>query len=228
MGKDKLKRFAEIEDFENVVEVSYSETVSQDFQLQGKWKKDFFKNENPVVLELACGGGEYTVGLARLYPNINFIGVDIKGNRIWKGAKIAIEENLKNVGFLRTRIDFIDQFFGPNEVQDIWITFADPQPQKNRARKRLTHPLFLNRYRKFLEPQGKIKLKCDSELLYDFTKEVIQEQKLKVSRDHSDIYSDEFQNAIPKSLQSELDIKTFYERKWLAEDKKIKYLEFEL
>ncbi len=226
MGKDKLKRFADVAQFSNCVEEPAVAFEDKKIDLAGKWRSDFFKNNNPVVLELACGGGEYTVGLAQLYPNVNFIGVDIKGNRLWKGAKIALENGLKNVGFLRTRIDFIDRCFDTNEVDEIWITFPDPQMQNNRKRKRLTHPVFINRYIEILKPEGKIRLKSDSTFLYLFTQTLCKEFNLKVEVDCADIYANLQQ--FPIELQNELNLKTYYEQKWLQMGKKIKYLQFQL
>lgn len=228
MGKDKLKRFAEVAEFPHVLEPTWDDALNNEYPLKGKWAKDFFKNENPIVLELACGGGEYTVGLARLHPEVNFMGIDIKGNRIWKGAKIALKEGLKNVGFLRTRIDFIENFFAENEISEIWITFPDPQREKNRARKRLTNAMFLDRYRKFLKQSGKLRLKTDSTFLYEFTQEVIEEQQLNVLVNSDDIYTKLCPNQPESMLTKELAIKTFYEKKWLEEGKLIKYLEYEL
>src|SRR5690349_19150384 len=163
----KLEKFADFETFENCFSLTFQQ-LPLGFDMRGRWKEAYFENSNPLVLELGCGKGEYTVGLARNNPGKNFIGVDIKGNRIWTGAKQAIDENLLNVAFLRTRIDFIESSFSKNEVDEIWITFPDPQPQKTRARKRLTHPLFLGRYRQFLKPGGIIHLKTDSTSLYEY------------------------------------------------------------
>ena len=226
MGKDKLKRFAEVAIFTNVIEPTWDQAMNQEFEFKGKWNADYFKNDNPIVLELACGGGEYTVGLAAMYPNKNFIGVDIKGNRIWKGAKKAIENNLNNVGFLRTRIDFISNFFVANEISEIWITFPDPQPQSPRQKKRLTHPIFLNRYKQFLKADGKIRLKTDSTFLYEFTKEIIEQEKLTVFVDSDNIYEVLIPQQPESELSQELHLKTHYEKMWLKEGKKIKYLEF--
>lgn len=226
MGKDKLKRFADVAQFSNCVEEPAVAFTDSKIELAGKWKSDFFKNDHPIVLELACGGGEYTVGLAQLYPNVNFIGVDIKGNRLWKGAKIALENNLNNVGFLRTRIDFIDRCFEKSEVDEIWITFPDPQMQNNRKRKRLTHPVFINRYVEILKPKGKVRLKSDSTFLYLFTQALCTEFNLNVLQDCADVYSN--LSTFPNALQNELNLKTYYEQKWLGLGKKIKYLEFEI
>lgn len=228
MGKDKLKRFAAVAEYKNVLEPTWEESMKQEYYMKGKWAKDFFKNDHPIILELACGGGEYTVGLAKIHPNKNFLGIDIKGNRIWKGATIALQENMNNVGFLRTRIDFIENFFAENEISEIWITFPDPQKQKNRARKRLTHPMFLDRYKKFLQTNGPVRLKTDSTFLYLFTKEVIKENELPCSIDSNDVYGKLLEGDKQSLLAEELAIKTFYENKWLGEGKLIKYLEFRL
>ena len=217
-----------VSDYENCVEPAMDEVMHTGIALKGKWHQEFFKNDNPIVLELACGGGEYTVGLAELYPEKNFVGVDIKGNRIWKGATKALDKGLKNVGFLRTRIDFIANCFAKGEVDEIWITFPDPQPQKNRRRKRLTNAMFLNRYKSFLKPEGKMRLKTDSTFFYEFTKEVIEEQQLEVLFDCDNIYEDYLPQHPDSALAKELEIKTFYERMWLDEGKKIKYIEYKL
>lgn len=226
MGKDKLKRFAQVAEFTNVIEPTWDEALNQEFHLKGKWHSEHFKNSNPIVLELACGGGEYTVGLAEMYSEKNFIGIDIKGNRIWKGAKKSIENHLHNVCFLRTRIDFITSFFASNEVDEIWITFPDPQPQSPRQKKRLTHPIFLNRYRQFLKPDGRIRLKTDSTFLYEFTKEIIDQEKLKTFVDSNNIYEELIPQNLNSSIAKELSIQTHYEKMWLSEGKKINYLEF--
>lgn len=151
MAKRKLQRFAEVETFDNVAKPTIEEAMNDSFPLKGKWHKDFFNNDNPIVLELACGKGEYTIGLAKNYANKNFIGIDIKGNRLWNGAKYALQNKMTNVGFVKTRIDFITNLFGPDEVSEIWITFPDPQKPKNRARKRLTGEIFLERYRRLMK-----------------------------------------------------------------------------
>ncbi|MFT6717280.1 MAG: tRNA (guanine-N7-)-methyltransferase [Saprospiraceae bacterium] len=228
MGKDKLKRFADVAKYKNVLEPTWEESMNQEYYLKGKWASDFFKNDNPIVLELACGGGEYTVGLARIHPDKNFLGIDIKGNRIWKGATIALNEGLDNVGFLRTRIDFIENFFSENEISEIWITFPDPQKQSNRARKRLTHMMFLDRYRKFLQKEGSLRLKTDSTFLYEFTQLVINENNFDVLVDSSDVYGELLPTQEDSLLYKELNIKTFYEKKWLEEEKLIKYLAFNI
>ncbi|MFP4025372.1 MAG: tRNA (guanosine(46)-N7)-methyltransferase TrmB [Thiohalospira sp.] len=219
MSKKKLQRFAEMETFEHVVQPSYGEVFQKDYRLKGKWNKVFFKNDNPIILELGCGKGEYTVGLARQNPNINFLGIDIKGARMWRGAKTALQEELNNVGFLRTRIDFVTSFFAPGEVQEIWITFPDPQPKK--YYKRLTSTRFLGYYKNFLNSNGYIHLKTDNKELYWYTKEVINKNNLEIIVDSENIYSN-------KIIAPVLLIKTFYEEQFLNEGKPIHYLKFRL
>lgn len=212
MGHKKLIRFEAIKQFENVLE--YPENM------QGNWHA-FFKNNNPITLELACGKGEYSVGLGSMYPNRNFIGIDIKGNRIWRGAKTAIDEGLTNVAFLRTEIDKINLFFAANEVSEIWITFPDPQLRTGKAKKRLTHPKFLRFYQQLLQPNGLIHLKTDSPDLYQFTKTVIHLYELELLVDYNDAY------AVP-NIQQELKIKTHYEKLDIAKSNRIHYLQFKL
>ena len=172
----KQEKFIEFDTFKNCFTLFF-ENISKGFLLKGRWHSDYFKNSNPLVLELGCGKGEYTIGLSENNHSKNYIGVDIKGNRIWVGAKYAIENNLNNVAFLRTRIDFIEHCFLENEIDEIWITFPDPQPQSTRKRSRLTNPLFLNRYKKILKKGGLIHLKTDSTSLYEYTLQVIEENK---------------------------------------------------
>ncbi len=212
MGQKKLQRFAEIKTFSNVLEYP--------LHMQGKWT-DFFKNNNPVTLELACGKGEYAVGLGRLNAKRNFLGVDLKGNRMWVGAKKALEENLTNVGFIRSHIDKITQYFNPGEVAEIWITFPDPQLRTSRAKKRLTHPYFLRLYQRILNPGGKIHLKTDSPDLYLFTKTVIELYGLELIEDNDNIYAQD-------NISEELKIKTHYENLDIAKSKRIHYLQFAL
>lgn len=210
MAQKKLQRFHEIKTFTNVLE--YPENMA------GKWN-EHFENDFPIVLELACGKGEYTVGLARLFPGQDYIGVDIKGNRLWVGAKCALQNNLKNVAFLRTQITRIDTYFAANEVSEIWITFPDPQLRYSKAKKRLTHPRFLKLYKNILQARGKIHLKTDSPDLYNFTKAVIELYQLILVLDINDVYK----NGEP---QAELNIKTHYESLDIAQSKKIFYLCF--
>lgn len=216
----KLEKFSELESFGNCFKF-YFEEISNGFHLKGKWEEKFFKNSNPIVLELGCGKGEYTVGLAENNPDKNYLGVDIKGNRIWSGAKYAIENNLDNVGFVRTRIDFIDHCFLQNEVDEIWITFPDPQPQKTRARKRLTHPIFLNRYKKFLKPGGIIHLKTDSTSLYNYTLETIAENNHKLIWHTDDLYT-----GCPENRLELINIKTYYEKLFTEKGEDVKYICF--
>jgi tRNA (guanine-N7-)-methyltransferase len=212
MAQKKLKRFGEIKTFSNVLE--YPEKI------KGKWN-EFFKNDNEIVLELACGKGEYATGLAQLYPHKNFIGVDIKGNRLWVGAKFALENKLNNVAFLRTQIDKLTNYFSANEVSEIWITFPDPQLRISKAKKRLTHPKFLRLYHQILTPGAKIHLKTDSPDLYEFTKLVIRLYDLPVIADIGDVYKME-------KLTEELAIKTHYEKLDIAKSNCIFYLSFSL
>ena len=191
--------------------------------LKGKWNKEYFKNNNPIILELGCGKGEYTVGLANRYPDKNFIGVDIKGNRIHTGAKAAIDGKLSNVAFVRTRIDFIESCFSENEINEIWITFPDPQPQKTRVRKRLTNMMFINRYKKIMVSGGIINLKTDNEPFYEYSKEVATENKFKILDFTNDLY--ENPSVRDEALTS---IKTHYEKLFTKKGFKICYLRFQL
>ncbi|MFY9309399.1 MAG: tRNA (guanosine(46)-N7)-methyltransferase TrmB [Bacteroidia bacterium] len=221
MAKRKLKKFAEVNTFNNCFFLSFEESRAEGLPLKGKWRTEYFKNNNPIVLELGCGKGEYTVGLAKRYPDKNFIGVDIKGNRIWTGAKTAVENKMNNVAFIRTRIDYIDTCFSSGEVDEIWITFPDPQPQKTRVRNRLTNMMFINRYRNILQPGGLIHLKTDNEPFYDFTREIISENKLQLLDATNDLYADTTQR--DEALTS---IKTYYEKKFSDLGFKICYLRF--
>jgi len=212
MAQKKLQRFAEIKTFPNVLE--YPEGMA------GKWE-DFFSNRNPLVLELACGRGEYTVGLGRLFPQQNFIGIDVKGNRMYIGAKKCLEEKLGNTAFLRTQIEKLPDYFTPGEVDGIWITFPDPQLRTSKAKKRLTHPRFLRLYKQVLKPGGAVHLKTDSPALYLFTKRVIGMHGLLLMEDLDDVYAD-------PAVKEELKIKTHYEKLDIAGSRKIYYLKFTL
>ena len=224
MSKGKLQKFAEMETFPNVFQFPYSAmTDNKSFAMQGRWRSDFFHNDNPIVLELGCGKGEYTVGLAKLFPNINFIGVDIKGARMHAGAKQAVEERLPNVAFLRTNIEIIDRFFGEGEVQEIWLTFSDPQ-MKN-PRKRLTSTFFLERYRRFLTDGGLIHLKTDSNFLFTYTTLMVEHNKLPMEFRTDDLYHTE---GIDEATQQILCIKTYYESQWIERGLNIKYMKFHL
>ncbi len=226
--KNKLRKFAEVLSFPNVYEcynIQQPQLVGADMlpaDLKGKWAKEHFKNDNPITLELACGGGEYTVGLARNFPNRNFIGVDVKGNRLWKGAKTALEEGLTNAAFLRTRIEIIEHFFAPGEVAEIWITFPDPFPRSSKENRRLTSAFFLEKYRLVLQPGGLVHLKHDDPDFYQFTLDTIaNDERNKLILNNSDIYSTEL--PFP-----ELGIQTLYESFHLAAGKKIKYVRFQI
>jgi tRNA (guanine-N7-)-methyltransferase len=212
MAQKKLIRFAELNTFSNVLQLPKD--------MAGKWNS-FFKNHNPITLELACGKGEYAVGLGQLYPERNFIGVDLKGNRIWVGAKKALQQNLLNVAFLRTEIDQATEYFTKNEVSEIWITFPDPQLRMSKAKKRLTHPKFLRLYQQFLVPGGLIHLKTDSPDLYRFTKTVIQLYGCTLHNDTNDVYGQQ-------TVSEELKIKTHYESLDIAGSNQIHYLCFSL
>ncbi|MBO4244273.1 MAG: tRNA (guanosine(46)-N7)-methyltransferase TrmB [Bacteroidales bacterium] len=219
MSKNKLAKFAEMEEFKNVVQpedISYSSTP---YILKGKWSSEFFKNQNPLILELGCGKGEYTVGLAQINHDKNYIGVDIKGARIWRGAKTAIEQGLDNVGFLRTKIDMINNYFGEDEVSEIWVTFADPQPKKQN--KRLTSAFFLNLYRRICKDGARIHLKTDSRLLHYYTRELLKANGIEPITATDDLYASD-------NIDPVLQIKTFYEQGFLSEGKKITYLSFYL
>lgn len=212
MGQKKLIRFAELETFSNVLQ--HPEGMA------GNWK-NYFKNNHPIILELACGKGEYAVGLAQIHPDKNFIGVDLKGNRIWVGAKKAFQQNLHNVAFLRIQIDKIAEFFGKEEVEEIWITFPDPQLRLSKSKKRLTHPKFLRFYQHILKPGGKIHLKTDSPDLYQFTKRVIGLYDIILLKDSDNVYSQE-------TVEAELKIKTHYESLDIAGSNRIHYISFSL
>ncbi|MBE9488598.1 MAG: tRNA (guanosine(46)-N7)-methyltransferase TrmB [Bacteroidetes bacterium] len=222
MGKDKFKRFQECETFECMVQPEFEEIFHKDHKLKGHWREDFFKNNNPIILELGCGRGEYTIGLGEKHPEINYIGVDIKGARMWRGAKTATENNMSNIGFVRTRIEFIDSFFAENEIDEVWITFPDPQLKKDRAKKRLTAPPFLEMYSRFLNSEGVVNLKTDSQFLHNFTKNVAKENDLDVEISNNDIYK---LRDVPEEL---LTIQTTYEAKFLKEGLPITYIKFKL
>ena len=213
MGKDKLRKFAEIETFANVYELDAGKA------LKGNWSKMHFKNDAPLVLELACGKGEYTVNLAQLFPEKNFIGIDYKGNRIWRGAKTAMEEGIDNVAFLRIQIEQILDYFDMDEVSEIWITFPDPQPQLSREKKRLTAPRFLEKYKVILQESAPINLKTDNDDFYAFTLETINQLGLKLHVRTEDLYRSNLVDEV-------LSIKTHYEKKYLTHHKNINYVRF--
>ena len=219
MGKGKLAKFADLATYPHVFEYPYSVVDDVPFELKGKWGESFFKNDHPIVLELGCGRGEYTVGLGRLFPEKNFIGVDIKGARMWTGATESLREGMKNVAFLRTNIEIIDRFFGENEVSEIWLTFSDPQMKK--PTKRLTSTWFLERYRKFMKDGGLVHLKSDSLFLYTYTKCLIECNVLPVLAMTDDLYHSGQADEI-------LGIRTYYEQQWLDRGLNIKYIKFAL
>ncbi len=229
MGKGKLVKWQELGSFERVFEPTLQEAVDgKDFELKGAWSEKVFDNDHPIVLELGCGKGEYTIAQARRDPSRNYIGVDIKGQRVWKGAKTANEEELLHVAFLRTRIEFVDRYFGENEVSEIWLTFSDPQPKDEKGTKRITSSVFIEqRYRKFLKPGSLIHVKSDSPLLYQLTKEGYEAAGYEILYASDDVYG-ELVHRIPDDLRSLLEVKTFYEKMWLAEGRKIHYLQIRI
>ena len=218
MGKNKLAKFADIEGFSHVFQVQSKALLgAESFEMKGKWNELFFKNKNPIVLELGCGKGEYTVGLAELYPDKNFVGVDIKGARLWTGAKESLEKSLKNVAFLRTNIEMIHHFFAENEVSEIWLTFPDPQMKK--VTKRLTSTNFMKSYQQFVSPDGIIHLKTDSNFMFSYTCEMVKANQFPVIFSNDDLYASDLKDPI-------LGIKTYYEKQWLERGLTIKYLQF--
>jgi tRNA (guanine-N7-)-methyltransferase len=222
MGKkDKLRRFAENETFDHVIQPQFNEVFNTNYKYKQKWSELYWKNPNPIILELGCGKGEYTIQLAQKYPNCNCIGIDIKGARLWRGAKTALEDSLQNVAFIRSRIEFLESFFGTDEISEIWITFPDPQKEKRRTKKRLTSPRFLNMYKNILQPHGKIHLKTDSKELYEYTKSLLEFNKQPILIATDNLYESTVTNEI-------LEIKTFYEQGYLAQGKPITYLQFEI
>lgn len=243
MGKNKLARWKELGTFNNVIQPDEGIFKGNDHRIKGNWRKEIFKNENPVILELACGRGEYTTGLSQIFPEKNFIGVDIKGARMWRGAKTSNEGRSHNTAFLRTRIEFIDVFFEPDEVDEIWITFPDPHPGRINSNKRLTCPWFLNKYRTFLKNDGIIHLKTDNQELFKYTEKLIENNSLKILISTEDLYGSYLNNNTSirnlyfpsdhTGLTGELtgrilSIRTHYEKKFLEEGLKINYLAFRL
>ena len=221
MGKDKLRKFAENLTFKCLVQPEFDDIFRKDHPLKGNWHKEFFKNDNPIILELGCGKGEYTVALAERNPDKNFIGVDIKGARMWRGAKTAPERGLKNVGFLRARIEFITSLFAAGEIAELWITFPDPQLKTRRAKKRLTSPIFLEYYSKLLAEDGWINLKTDSQHLYNYTQAVISQFDLPCAVANNDIYGSGYADEV-------LSVKTAYETVYLQRGLPITYTRFSL
>lgn len=225
MAKNKLRRFSEMKDWSNCFEPTIDDVTLNNFPLKGKWNSEYFKNENPIVLELGCGKGEYSIGLSKHFPGKNFIGVDIKGARIWVGAKEAIENQIGNVAFLRTKIDFIHSFFGKDEVDEIWLTFSDPQPAK--PNKRLTSNYFIERYRQILKPGGIVHLKTDSDVLFESTLDEIKEHKYELLESTWDLYGEMNEN-LDQTTKDIFHIKTHYENLFVSKGSVIKYCKFKI
>lgn len=221
-SKNKLKRFRENETFGNVIQPDRDLAIQGQFDLKGNWRKEYFKNGNPIVLELGCGKGEYTVALAQRFPDKNFIGIDIKGARFWRGAKTAVENNITNAAFLRTQIELIEYFFAENEVDEIWITFPDPQIKYKRTKHRMTNMQFLERYKKILKPEGIMHLKTDSEFMHGYTLGLLHGLGHEVLYANHHIYRNE---GAPEEVTS---IQTFYEQFYLEQEKPITYTRFKL
>ena len=221
-SKNKLKRFKENETFSNVFQPTREELVKKEYALKGNWKSTFFKNDNPLVLELGCGKGEYSVALAQKYPEKNFIGIDIKGARFWRGAKTAIEENIPNVAFLRTQIELVDHAFAENEVDEIWITFPDPQIKYKRTKHRMTNSEFIQRYKKILKPNGFVNLKTDSEFMHGYTLGLLHGEGHEIIYANHDVYKNE------GSPEEVTGIQTFYEEQYLEQNKPITYIRFKI
>jgi len=221
-SKNKLKRFKENETFNNVIQPTREEVVSGSFPYKGKWNSDFFKNNNPIVVELGCGKGEYTIGLAQRNPNINYIGIDVKGARFWRGAKTSQEENLHNVAFIRTQIELITDIFAKNELDEIWITFPDPQIKYKRTKHRMTNSDFLQLYKKILKPNGVVNLKTDSEFMHGYTLGLLHGEGHEVIYANHNVYKNE---GAPSEI---IEIQTFYEKQYLEIDKAITYIKFKI
>lgn len=225
-AKNKLAKFADMATYPNCLQYTFEQLQDGGFPLRGRWHEDYFHNQHPIVLELGCGKGEYTVGLARRYPKKNFIGFDIKGARMWTGATQALEEGLQNVAFVRTHIELIEYFFAPGEVAEIWITFCDPQMKK--VNKRLTCTMFMNRYTHIMRDGGLVHLKCDSNFLFTYTEEMAKANRLEVVASTRNLYDE--QQQLPAEVDAEAlrSIRTAYEQQWLARGKEIKYMQLRL
>ncbi len=221
-SKNKLKRFLENETFSNLFQPGRETLLQDKFHLKGNWNKSYFKNNHPIVLELGCGKGEYTLGLSERFPDKNFIGIDIKGARIWRGAKTALEQNRQNIAFIRMQIELIEQAFAPGEISEIWITFPDPQIKFKRTKHRLTNPVFLSKYKNILKENGLIHLKTDSEFLHGYTIGLLQGLGYEILYAHHDVYINTY---APEEV---VNIQTFYEKQFLEKGKAITYLKFKL
>lgn len=221
-SKNKLKRFKENETFENVLQPTREEVVSGEFQYKGKWNSNFFKNNNPIIVELGCGKGEYTIGLAERNPNINYIGIDVKGARFWRGAKTAVETGMNNVGFVRTQIELIENIFSSHEISEIWITFPDPQIKYKRTKHRMTNSEFLKMYKRILKPEGVVNLKTDSEFMHGYTLGLLHGEGHEVLYSNHNVYKNE------GSPSEVTEIQTFYENQYLEINKAITYIRFKI
>ena len=221
-SKNKLKRFKENETFTNVFQPTREEVVSDSFALKGKWNAEFFKNDNPIILELGCGKGEYTIGLAEHNPKVNYVGIDVKGARFWRGAKTSVESGMSNVAFVRTQIELINHVFAENEVSEIWITFPDPQIKYKRTKHRMTNSEFLQMYKKILKPDGIMNLKTDSEFMHGYTLGLLHGEGHEVLYANHNVYKNE---GAPKEVTS---IQTFYEKQYLEINKAITYIRFKI
>ncbi|WNM19903.1 tRNA (guanosine(46)-N7)-methyltransferase TrmB [Flavobacterium capsici] len=221
-SKNKLKRFKENETFENVLQPKREEVVNGTFKYKGKWNSDFFKNNNPIIVELGCGKGEYTIGLAQRNPNVNYIGIDVKGARFWRGAKTAVETGMNNVGFVRTQIELIENIFSSHEISEIWITFPDPQIKYKRTKHRMTNSDFLKMYKRILKPEGVVNLKTDSEFMHGYTLGLLHGEGHEVLYANHNVYKNE------GSPSEVTEIQTFYENQYLEINKAITYIRFKI
>lgn len=227
MAKKKLQHFSEMKTFSCVFEPENEEMRSDNNPIKGRWKRDYFQNANPITVELGCGKGEYTIALARMHPNRNFVGIDVKGARLWRGAKTVAQSKMKNVAFLRIKIEFLTHFFAPSEIEELWLTFSDPQLGDHKGSKRLTAQKFLERYRQVLSHDGNIYVKTDSDFLYSKTLEVIAAGEHRLIKKSPDIYGRDFTQFSPAERDI-LGVKTFYEQMFLEREEKINYIHFQL